>query len=900
MDANAHTDLTAIEILVVDDVTANLVLLSNILRSGGYSVYSASSGERALQIAKHEKPSIIILDVLMPEMDGFEVCRQLKSNSVTAGIPVIFISALDDVHTKLKGFELGCVDFITKPFMKVEVLARIKTHIRLSLAMIDLERQTKELKLVNKQMKKEIVARQLAEMELRNSKDRYNAFVDANEDMIFLKDDQFRYLVVNDAMARFFGKTKDEMRDKTDSELADEKMIFPCASSDLKAVKSNSAFIIEERLGDRLCETKKFPVKLEGNRIGVGGIIRDVTQQKMIELELIESEEKFRNLADSTPAAIGIYQDDYWVYVNKATENMSGYSLEELHKMKYFEFIAPEFQELVKLNGEKRQAGSKKQISYEFKVICKNGEEKWAYLSGSSITYKGRPAGIISVIDITEKKIAENDILEERKLLRTLIDNLPDPIYVKDKDCRKRLANIADIINIGVDKEEDVIGKTDLELFNEEIGRRGFLDDLKVIQSGISVVNRQEVFYSKAGVKRWLLTSKIPLFDQDGKTSGLVGIGRDITEIKNAEEKIQKLSKGIDQSSSTFVITDVDGNIEYVNPRFAEVTGYTAEEVYGKNPRILKSGEMSDDIYKEMWETITSGEVWRGEFLNRKKNGELFWEGVIITSIKNDDGIITNYIAIKDDISIRKQMEKDLILSKEKAEESDRLKSAFLANMSHEIRTPLNSIIGFSELLSDSHFDIEQKEEFIQHIVDNGNSLLAIISDIMDISKMEAGQITLRKMSIPLKKFLLGINNEYINKYKVKNLGLTIEIQDIDEEIFILSDVDRLRQIFNNLISNALKFTIVGGVSVTYRVDNGCILFHVKDTGIGIPAKYHAQIFERFNQVDTAKTRTYGGNGLGLSITRALVELMGGKIWLDSEPGKGSTFSFTLPYEKQV
>jgi len=333
-----------------------------------------------------------------------------------------------------------------------------------------------------------------------------------------------------------------------------------------------------------------------------------------------------------------------------------------------------------------------------------------------------------------------------------------------------------------------------------------------------------------------------------------------------------------------------------VNPKFTEITGYTFEELKGQNPRILKSGEMTAEDYKNIWDTISSGEVWRSEFHNRRKDGELYWEWATMTSIKNEQGEITNYIAIKEDISLRKQMEADLIVAKEKAEESDRLKSAFLANMSHEIRTPLNSIIGFSELLTDPAFEVDQKTEFINHIITNGNNLLNIISDIVDISKIESGEITIRNSVIPVKSLLNNIRDIHLPKVEEKNLQLKC-ICSFPEECTksVFADKERLYQIFNNLISNALKFTSKGYIEIGCRQVGEMIEFQVSDTGIGIPPDYHHKIFDRFRQVEASYTRKFGGNGLGLAISKNLVELMGGAIWVESEVGKGSTFYFTLP-----
>lgn len=493
------------------------------------------------------------------------------------------------------------------------------------------------------------------------------------------------------------------------------------------------------------------------------------------------------------------------------------------------------------------------------------------------------------------RKEAEEKLVRERKLLRTLIDNLPVTIYVKDAECRKMIANRADLDIIGVESEEEIIGKTDLDTFNNEIGKRGFADDKRVIDNGEAVLNREEDFFDANGTQRWLLTSKIPLTDENGKIIGLVGIGRDITEQKQAQEKILKLSKGIEQSPVSIEITDVNGIIEYVNPGFCKKTGYSPEEIIGKHARVLRSEKMPPEIYKDMWETISIGGVWHNELLNKKKDGSTFWESVTLTSIKNDKKIITNYIAIKEDITERKKMQAELINAKEKAEESDRLKSAFLANMSHEIRTPLNSIIGFSELLGDPDFDQEQKDEFIHTIVDNGNNLLFIISDIMDFSMLEAGQMKIRKEVISTQKLLNELLKDFSKKANLKEIDFRIDQSQNNPDILIESDLFRIKQIFNNLIGNALKFTKKGFVEIGYQIHDEIVTFHVKDTGIGIDPAYHQSIFERFRQVDLAKTRKYGGNGLGLAISKNLAELLGGNIWVESEPNKFSNFFFTIP-----
>jgi signal transduction histidine kinase len=243
----------------------------------------------------------------------------------------------------------------------------------------------------------------------------------------------------------------------------------------------------------------------------------------------------------------------------------------------------------------------------------------------------------------------------------------------------------------------------------------------------------------------------------------------------------------------------------------------------------------------------------------------------------------------------RKRAEKEIKEALLKARESDSLKSAFLANMSHEIRTPLNSIIGFSDLLLDPFFGADQHAEFAGIIKENGNNLLTIISDIMDLSKIEAGQVQVKKQLFSVNQLINDLQKEYSFRAIEKGIELRLDPLMPEEEVFIESDEAKLRQVLINFVSNAIKFTEKGFVEIGIRTTGNFIQFQVKDTGIGISDEYHKQVFERFRQVETANTRKYGGNGLGLPISKGLVELLGGSIWMESEHGKGSTFCFKIP-----
>ena len=342
---------------------------------------------------------------------------------------------------------------------------------------------------------------------------------------------------------------------------------------------------------------------------------------------------------------------------------------------------------------------------------------------------------------------------------------------------------------------------------------------------------------------------------------------------------------------------DSNGYFVEVNEAWLSTLGYLREEVIGKwfgdflAPEFAEAFRTRFPIFK------AQGKI-HSEFEMIHKNGDIRFIAFEGRIGHKKDGSFEKTHCILQDITERKKIESELIAAKEKAEESDRLKSAFLANMSHEIRTPLNSIIGFSDLMLDPDYDTSQYVKFAKLINASGNNLLAIISDIMDISKIEAGQVNIKKQLHSANKLISDIQGEFAFKAMEKGIELRIELSNPNDEIFIESDENRLRQILVNFVGNAIKFTEKGFIVIGIEIVGDYVQFYVKDTGIGIPKEFHEQIFERFRQVETGNTRKYGGNGLGLPISKSLVELLGGSIWMESEHGKGSTFYIKIQYDK--
>jgi two-component system, sensor histidine kinase and response regulator len=361
--------------------------------------------------------------------------------------------------------------------------------------------------------------------------------------------------------------------------------------------------------------------------------------------------------------------------------------------------------------------------------------------------------------------------------------------------------------------------------------------------------------------------------------------------------RIRKLTAAVEQSANSIIITTPQGDIEYVNPHFCATTGYTLEEVIGQNPRILNADTDSPDKFRELWESVLNGRQWSGEFLNRKKNGDLFWEQATVSPVHNDQGEIGSLIAIKVDITERKRAEAEMRQAKEQAESANRAKSEFLANMSHEIRTPMNGVVGISDLLADTPLNDEQ-QLFIDAIRSSADHLMGIINNILDFSKIEADKMELDKAPFLLRPFMGTTLRALFSKAAEKGLELTLHV-DADVPDPVEGDPGRLRQIVLNLLNNAVKFSTAGEIQVKVglesRTDSALhIRFSVRDQGIGIPEDKLPRIFESFTQADASTSKTYGGTGLGLTISRRLAELMGGRIWVESTPGIGSTFCFTV------
>ena len=522
----------------------------------------------------------------------------------------------------------------------------------------------------------------------------------------------------------------------------------------------------------------------------------------------------------------------------------------------------------------------------EFKIkLPDTGEIKDIH----SLSYFDKEQRILfgTIQDITQRKKVEVELHKSEELHKVFFDANLDMMFVKDDQRRYLIANNSMASFFDKPKEE-LIGKTDEMLAENSHINPCQLSDLRALDSVIPFTVEEQL----GG--RIFETTKFPL-----KQNGNKGIGciiRDITERKKGEKLIRTLNEAVEHSPVAIIIADADGNIEFVNNEYINLTQYSLADVAGKKPRIFNTGHLRSSEYETMWETLQHGQIWKGEFENRRKDHTVFQVEVTISAIQHSDGSISNYVIVMDDVTEKKKMIDELIIAKDRAEESERLKSAFLANMSHEIRTPMNGILGFAELLKEPDLTGEEQQSYIAIIEQSGARMLNIINDIISISKIESGL-----MKVNIQKSNINDQIEFIYTFfkpEVERKGMRFSCKRTlsSTESIIHTDREKLFAILTNLVKNAIKYSVEGYIEFGYTKKEKFLEFYVKDSGIGIPKGRQEAIFERFIQADITDKYARQGAGLGLSISKAYAEMLGGSMWLESEVGKGSTFYFTLPY----
>lgn len=627
-----------------------------------------------------------------------------------------------------------------------------------------------------------------------------------------------------------------------------------------------------------------------------------IIERRKAEDALRESEERYRRLVEHNPLPIAIHVAGKIVYINDAgVQLIRAANKEEIIGKNAMDFVHPDYKELVIERIKLTQQEGKLAEPIEEKFLCSDGKIVDVEVTGFPIIFDRMPATQVVILDVTQRKRVEEALQKERILMRTVIDNLPDAIYVKDLEGKKTLTNRADIENMGLTNESDAIGKTDYELFPGEIAEKLSADDREVLDSGQPLLNQEERLVKANGEERWLLTSKLPLRDENGGIVGLVGIGHDLTPRKQNEEAISRLAAVVEQTSESIVITDLDACITYVNPAFERISGYSRAEAIGQNPRLLKSGQQDAAFYQKLWEILLAGKPWTGQFINRKKDGSLYYEQAVIFPIKNKDGKIISYATVKRDITDERKMQEQ-ILQSQKLDSLGQL----TGGVAHDFNNILTVINGYAQLLL---MDIESNNPHYQQIMqiqNAGERAANLTSQLLAFSRKQI-----------ISPQILHLNHviEGLSKMLKRLIGEDIEIDSIPSPAVtsILADPAQIEQIIINLLVNARdaiyatsERTVPGRITIETSLvyldeeyvknhigskPGAHVLLSVSDNGIGMDESIRSKIFEPF-----FTTKGLGkGTGLGLATVYGVVKQNNGSIYVYSEPGLGTTFKIYWP-----
>jgi PAS domain S-box-containing protein len=1000
-------EANSVKILVIDDNIDNLTTIKAVINElfPQATVLTSIDGKKGIDLALEHDPDIILLDIIMPEIDGFEVCRRMKSNKYLKNIPVVFLTAVrGDKSIRIKALEVGAEGFLTKPIDEPELIAQINAMLKIKAANNDketekerlailVEEKTKELRESNKktlsllnELKSEMQARENTELALQDSEHKFREIIETTNDIHFRQNiDDYSIDYFSPSVYQILGYTIDEIIEMRHE--IQTKLFHPEDLIDLTDIKNDLINTLNrgekfiEREFRMICKNKdikwingSFYLTLDINNkpVYLVGTLRDISEKKKNENEIILNNIRLKgiiNILQSNSSSVQEFLDFSLNEAIKLTESQIGYIYWYNSKKK--EFILNSWSKHVMTECgvinpqtcyELDKTGIWGEAVRQRKPIIVNN------FKAENSLKKGFPEGhialntfmtipifnldeIIGVVGVANKATdyTETDVLQlsllmnsvwketERKsaeeryeklflemfdgfaLHEIILDENGNAIDYKFLDVNPAFEKITGL------KKEEIIGKNVLQLMPDT-------EKYWIEKYGKVALNGEPILYDNFSVelgKYFEVRAFQPTKNQ------FATIISDISYRKKNEiaNKVQynianamvtaidihelyttvrnELSKLIDTTNFIIALYDektemlstpyeIDEHDEGILDEWSAEKSLTGLVVKNKKSLLLSKSDIAKLATDEKINLIGSrAECWLGVPM---QIDEKVIGAIVIQSYNNPNAYnnesISNLEIIAHELSIfieRKNTEEQLISAKERAEESDRLKTAFLQNMSHEIRTPLNGILGFASLLTDDELIAEDVKKYATMIQNSGNRLFELINNIIDISKIESGNITIIEKGFSIDKLLDDILNQFIINAEIKNIELRKIKNETHAENYIISDSLKIHQILTNLINNSLKFIKKGFVEVGYSIIGNEIEFYVKDTGSGIPKEIGEKIFERFFQADTSMSRGFEGAGLGLSICQGLTNALKGKIWLESEVDKGTIFYIKIP-----
>ena len=614
----------------------------------------------------------------------------------------------------------------------------------------------------------------------------------------------------------------------------------------------------------------------------------------------IETESNFRKLVSNLPDYIIVNQDNEIVYMNDSVKRDLGFTDDFVKGKSMMDFIEEEYKEITQSNIQKRMGGEIVD-DYEIEIIDFFGKKHFVIIRASIIEFNSKPASLTVLTDITSKKISDTQLKESENRFRELADMLPEMVCESDLQGNLVYVNKLAYKYFGYTQEDLKHGLNVFSLFSPEdipYAKKRLMERIK----GGRLPAEEYKVVRKDGTFFYALVFVQIKRDEAKKPTGIYGVMIDITERKASLERLKQsefMQKAIlDNIPYSAWTKDLAGKFIAVNKHFLSISGKTYDEVIGKTDFEIVSNELAEKYMGSDIEVIKK----KSQFLKEDyiyEQGKHRWIETFKAPIFDETGNVIGTTGIAREITEKKLAEQQLIKARDAANSANRAKSEFLANMSHEIRTPMNAILGFSELLK-IYITNDRANEYLDGIISSGKNLIGIINDILDLSKIEAGKFEINYETVNPYNICNDIKQIFSLKAIEKGLSFDIIIDPILPEWLILDEL-RLRQILFNLVGNAVKFTNKGSITLNICAENKVIdesvielIIKIKDTGIGISHEYQERIFEAFSQQEGQDSRKFGGTGLGLTITKRLLEIMNGRLSVISEPGVGSEFTVRL------
>ncbi|MFZ4591675.1 MAG: PAS domain S-box protein [Ignavibacteria bacterium] len=733
-----------------------------------------------------------------------------------------------------------------------------------------------------------------------------SAIIENQPGLIWLKDINGKVLTVNSEFVKACNISSiEEAIGKTDFELWGKEIAEKFSADDRKVIETRQPLMVEEYIivnGEKKWyETFKKAIIDENDNVkGTTGYARDITQRKQAVEALRISEARFKAVSHSaSDAIITANSTGSIVDWNKSAESIFGYSEEEiigkpltvLMEEKYHSIHSGGFQPSAESNVIGR--------TVELSGVKKSGKlfpmelslSKWETSEGSFYT------GIIR--DVTERHTAQAELENSRQFLERIINTLSEPVFVKDKNHKFVLLNDKFCKFMGYEKEE-LIGKGDSDFFPKEQIDVFIAKDNEVFESEQDNIN--EEYFTNAEGKTLTIVTKKSVFKRKSGEKFIVGIINDVTDIKANQIALEESEQLLRESQKIAGLGNFETDFKTLIWKSSEVL----DEIFGidsgfehniENWVSIMHPDYRDEMNDYFFSVIQNHIKFDKEYkFIRQSDGEVRWGHGLGVIKYDEEGKPAKLVGTVQDITERKKMDEALISAKETAEASDKLKTAFLNNISHEIRTPLNGILGFGELVTQQGITHENKQKFLRHLQKSTKRLMNTVTDYMDISLIVSDSMRVNAEEVDLPGLIEKVSGEFCDTAKLKGIQFYQTIPESCGNVIINSDSELIEKALYQLLNNAFKFTTKGEISICLEKTSGNAVISVRDTGIGISKESMEYIFDYFRQESEGIVRFFEGNGLGLSIAKGIIELLGGELRVESEKGTGSVFFVRLPY----